>query len=188
MQEPDADDGAHHLTDDDDGAFSDGASEADVEEQRGRRGGAAPAERVDESQSRNIIDKLKANKANCTYAGLMKMLRTLLKLQVEGCTVDGQSAFKTWLKLAKDSHRSLAEGTDAAAVLLGLLEDVDGTLERVQDKTPLNPKMRKEQEAVRKIVPQARRALSCTACPPTPPVPVLLSSPRCMPRADAEVA
>ena len=135
-----------------------------MEEQRYRRGGAAPAEKVDESQIRNIIDKLKAN---CTYAGLMQMLSTLLKLQVKGCTVDGQSAFKTWLKLAKDSHRSLAEGTDAAAVLLGLLEDVDGTLERVQNKTPLNSKMRKEQEAVRKIVPQARRALSCTACLPT---------------------
>ena len=149
----------------DDGRDATGASEADAEEPRPRRGGAAPNQAVSEKEIRTVIEKLQDSGE---YGVKMIMLQKLLKLQVESCNVGGQSAFKTWLKLAKDACRSLAEGTDAIAVLLQLLEDVDGTLKRVQGQTPLNPKTTKEQKAVRKIVPKARRILlSYTACPPT---------------------
>ena len=148
-----------------DGGGATGASEADAEKPRPRRGGAAPAQMVGESEIRTVIKKLEDTGE---YWAKMNMLQELLKLQVERCNVGGQSAFKTWIKLAKDEGRSLAEGTDAVAVLLELLEDVDGMLKRIQDQTPLNPKMREEQKAVREIVPEARRILlSYAACPPT---------------------
>ena len=86
----------------------------EVKEARPRRGGATRAQIVTEAEILKIIGKLKgANK----YDGLERMLKQLLVLQVE-CTVGDLSAFKIWLKLAKDSKRSLAEGTDALAVLL----------------------------------------------------------------------
>ena len=91
------------------------------------------------------------------YDALVKMLNDLLVLQVDGCTVGDQSAFKTWLKLAKHATRSLAEGTGAVSVLLELIEDVEGTLTRLQGGTPLNDKMKAELAAVRKIVPEARQ-------------------------------
>jgi len=125
----------------------------EAEEARPRRGGATRAQIVTEAEILKIIGKLKgANK----YDGLEQMLKQLLVLQVE-CTVGDLSAFKIWLKLAKDSKRSLAEGTDALAVLLEVIGDVEGTLKRVQGETPLNAKMEAEQDAVRKIVPKARQ-------------------------------
>ena len=125
----------------------------EVKEARPRRGGATRAQIVTEAEILKIIGKLKgANK----YDGLEQMLKQLLVLQVE-CTVGDLSAFKIWLKLAKDSKRSLAEGTDALAVLLEVIWDVEGTLKRVQGETPLNAKMEAEQDAVRKIVPKARQ-------------------------------
>ena len=162
----------------DDGGDAKDASEADAEAAaevpRPRRGGAAPAQLVGESEIRTVIKKLEDTGE---YWAKMNMLQELLKLQVERCNVGGQSAFKTWIKLAKDEGRSLAEGTDAVAVLLELLEDVDGMLKRIQDQTPLNPKMREEQKAVREIVPEARRILlSYAACPPTT---ALLTRARC---------
>tara|TARA_B100000795_G_scaffold121504_1_gene90434 strand:+ start:470 stop:970 length:501 start_codon:yes stop_codon:yes gene_type:complete len=136
------------------GASEADVKEADVKEARQRRGGAAPPEIVKEPEIRQIIKKLKDSEA---YGGLVKMVNDLLVLQVDGCIVGDQSAFKTWLKLAKDEARSLAEGTDAVAVLLELIEDVDGTLTRMQGNTPLNAKMEAEQDAVREIVPKARQ-------------------------------
>ena len=120
---------------------------------RPRRGSAAPAQVVNEAEIRQIIKKLKACN---THDALEEMLNDLLVLQVD-CIVGDQSAFKTWLKLAKDEARSLAEGPDAVAVLLELIEDVEGTLTRVQGGTPLNDKMKAEHDAVRKIVPKARQ-------------------------------
>ena len=120
---------------------------------RPRRGSAAPAQVVNEAEIRQIIKKLKACN---THDALEEMLNDLLVLQVD-CIVGDQSAFKTWLKLAKDEKRSLAEGTDAVAVLLELIEDVEGTLTRVQGGTPLNDKMKAEHDAVREIVPKARQ-------------------------------
>ena len=88
------------------------------------------------------------------------MLHELLKLQVEGDAVVGeQSAVKTWLKLAKNASRSLAEGTDAAAVLLELIEDAQGVLKRLLGETPLNVKMKAEHAAVLKVVEQMRALL-----------------------------
>ena len=122
--------------------------------ERPRRGSAASAQVVTEAEIRKIIEKLKDGSK---YDALEKMLNDLLVLQVDECIVGDQSAFKTWLKLAKDEARSLAEGTDAVAVLLELIEDVEDTLTRVQGGTPLNDKMKAEQDAVREIVPKARQ-------------------------------
>ena len=74
-----------------------------MEEARRRRGGDAPAEEVREAEIRQIIKKLKDSSM---YDALVKMLNDLLVLQVDGCTVGDQSAFKTWLKLAKDESQS----------------------------------------------------------------------------------
>ena len=145
----------------------------EVKEARPRRGGATPAQNVKEAEILKIIEKLKGSNK---YDGLEQMLNQLLVLQVE-CTVGDLSAFKIWLKLAKDSKRSLAEGTDALAVMLEVIGDVEGTLKRVQGETPLNAKMEAEQDAVRKIVPKARQhpALVHSFAHP-PPMPVPLSS------------
>ena len=145
----------------------------EVKEARPRRGGATPAQNVKEAEILKIIEKLKGSNK---YDGLEQMLNQLLVLQVE-CTVGDLSAFKIWLKLAKDSKRSLAEGTDALAVMLEVIGDVEGTLKRVQGETPLNAKMEAEQDAVRKIVPKARQhpALVHIFAHP-PPMPVPLSS------------
>ena len=124
-----------------------------MKQARPRRGGATPKQDVKEGEIRQIIKKLK----ECSkHDALEQMLNDLLVLQVD-CIVGDQSAFKTWLKLAKDDARSLAEGTDAVAVLLELIEDVEGTLRRVQGGTPLNDKMKAEHDAVREIVPKARQ-------------------------------
>jgi len=82
-----------------------GASEADVKAERPRRGSAASAQVVTEAEIRKIIKKLKDGSK---YDALEKMLNDLLVLQVDECIVGDQSAFKTWLKLAKDEARSLA--------------------------------------------------------------------------------
>ena len=143
-------------SEDDDDEEEEQAQDED-QDSRPRRGGETPAQRVNEREIQSIIGKLDEEN---TLDPKLNMLHELLKLEVEGDAVVGeQSAVKTWLKLAKDASRSLAEGTGAVAVLLELIEDAQGVLKRLLGETPLNVKMKAEHAAVLKVVEQMRGLL-----------------------------